>query len=222
MTTRTAEETTTNYVENMGEPLGTQFAALFQEVARLHMVWGEFIELFHDEARVNVLNQAAPAMFHIIGHALWQLTLIDIARLTDPPKSAGKKNLTIQNLPELVKPDVRADVQKLVDAALERSDVCRDHRNRQLAHLDLDLLTNQSAKPLEAATIKVVDEAINAIGSVLKEVHLHYVGALSFSCNVGGAGNALSLLRLLQHGLIAREKKLLELLPFEEAYPRDI
>jgi hypothetical protein len=68
----------------------------------------------------------------------------------------------------------------------------------------------------------VVSEAIDAIGSVLKEMHIHYVGVLSFSCNVGDAGNALSLLRLLQHGLIAREKKLLELLPFEEAYPRDI
>ena len=222
MTTRTADEIRTNYIEKMGEPLGTQFAALLQEVARLQMAWGEFIELFGDEPRVNVLNRAAPAMFHIIGHALWQLTLLDIARLTDPPKSAGKKNLTIQNLPELVKPEVRADVQKLVDAALGRSDVCRDHRNRQLAHLDLDLLTNQSAKPLEAATIKVVSEAIDAIGSVLKEMHIHYVGVLSFSCNVGDAGNALSLLRLLQHGLIAREKKLLELLPFEEAYPRDI
>jgi HEPN superfamily AbiU2-like protein len=110
MTTRTADEIRTNYIEKMGEPLGTQFAALLQEVARLQMAWGEFIELFGDEPRVNVLNRAAPAMFHIIGHALWQLTLLDIARLTDPPKSAGKKNLTIQNLPELVKPEVRADV----------------------------------------------------------------------------------------------------------------
>jgi hypothetical protein len=222
MTTRTADEARTNYVEKMGEPLGTQYAALFQKVAALHMVWGEFVELFRDEPRVNVLNRAAPAMFHIIGHALWQLTLLDIARLTDPPKSADKKNLTIRNLPELVKPEVRVDVQKLVNVALERSAVCRDHRNRQLAHLDLDLLINQSAKSLEAATMKMVDEAIDAIGSVLKEVHLHYVGALSFSRNVGDAGNALSLLRLLQHGLIAREKKLLDLLPFEEAYPRDI
>ncbi|MGH9830989.1 MAG: hypothetical protein ACREDR_47905, partial [Blastocatellia bacterium] len=207
MTTRTAEEAKANYIEKMGEPLGTQFAALFQEVARLHMVWGEFAELFGDEPRVMVLNQAAPAMFHIIGHALWQLTLLDIARLTDPPKSVGKKNLTIQNLPGLVKPEVKADLEELVGAALEKSDFCRDQRNRQLAHLDLDLLTNESAKPLEPATMKAVNEAIDAIGRVLKEVHLHYIGALGFSRNVGDAGNALALLRLLQHGLIARKWK---------------
>ena len=184
------------------------------------MVWGEFVELFRDELRVNVLNQAAPAMFHIIGHALWQFTLLEIARLTDRSESVGKKNLTIQNLPELVKPEAKTDVKKLVDVAVEKSNFCRDQRNRQLAHLDL--LTNQSAKPLEPATMKAVDEAIDAIGNVIKEVHLHYIGGLSFSRTVGGAGNALSLLRLLQHGLIVRTKKLLELLPFEEAYPRDI
>jgi hypothetical protein len=32
MTTRTAEEAKTNYIEKMGEPLGNQFAAFWQEV----------------------------------------------------------------------------------------------------------------------------------------------------------------------------------------------
>jgi hypothetical protein len=206
MTIRTADEAKANYIEKMGEPLGTQFAALFQEAARLHMVWGEFVELFGDEERVKVLNEAAPAMFHVIGHALWQFILLEIARLTDRPGTGSKKNLTIRNLPELVKPELRDDVWELVCAALEKSDLCRDQRNRQLAHLDLDLLTDQSAKPLEPATMKAVGEAIDAIGNVLKEVHLHYIGGLSFSRTVGGAGNALSLLWLLKHGLIARQK----------------
>jgi hypothetical protein len=194
MITRTAEEAKANYIDKMGEPLGTQFAELLQEVGSLYVGLGEFTELFRDEARVKVLNQAAPAiMFRIILVALWQSILLSIARLTDPPKSAGKKNLTIQNLPELVNPEVRADVQKLVDAALEKSEFCRDHRNRQLAHLDLDLRTNQSTEPLkfeplESATKKAVDEALDGIGSVLKQVHLHYIGELVFSRNAGGGG----------------------------------
>jgi hypothetical protein len=44
MTTRTAEEAKANYIDKMGEPLGTQFAELFQEVGSLYVVWGEFIE----------------------------------------------------------------------------------------------------------------------------------------------------------------------------------
>jgi hypothetical protein len=212
MTVRTAEETKANYIEKMGKPLGAQFAELFQEVASLHMVWGEFAELFGEQRHVTVLNQAAPAMFHIIGHALWQFTLLGIARLTDRPESVGKKNLTIQNLPDLVRPEVRADVWKLVEAAEKKSNACcRDQRNRRIVHLDLDVLINQSATPLEAATMKAVGEAINAIGSVLKEVHRHYMGgALGFSPSVGDAGNALSLLRLLEDGLVARRRKLVD------------
>jgi hypothetical protein len=87
----------------------------------------------------------------------------------------------------------------------------------------LILIFNASARPLDLATKKAVDEALDGIGSVLKEVHLHYMdGVLGFSHNVGDAGNALSLLRLLQHGLIAWKWKLLDQLPFEVANPRDI
>jgi hypothetical protein len=38
----------------------------------------------------------------IILEALWEQTLLHIAGLTDRPKSLGKENLTILNLPELV------------------------------------------------------------------------------------------------------------------------
>ena len=66
MTTRTAEEARSNYIEKMGEALGTQFAALCPEVAWLRMVWGEYVELFTKPKRVEVLNQTAPALFRII------------------------------------------------------------------------------------------------------------------------------------------------------------
>lgn len=46
MTHRTAEEAKIHYIEKMGDDLGTQFAALWQEVVRLHMKWGEYVELF--------------------------------------------------------------------------------------------------------------------------------------------------------------------------------
>jgi AbiU2 len=198
MTTRTAEEAKANYIEKMGEPLGTQFQALLHKLAWLHGVWGEFVELFRGEARVKVLNQTAPAMFRIFFDSLWQFILLDIARLTDPSKSAGKKKLTIRNLPQHVEPNVRANVKHLVDAALKKSEFCRDRRNRHIAHLDLDLPTNASAKPLDPATKKDVDEALAAIGSVLNEVSLHYMGSkLHFQPNVGGGGNALALLRRL-------------------------
>ena len=70
MTTRTAEEAKTNYIEKMGEALGTQFTALWLEVDFLSAAWGEYVELFTEPKQVEVLNQTAPALFHIVRHAL--------------------------------------------------------------------------------------------------------------------------------------------------------
>ena len=207
MTTRTAEEAKANYVKKMGDALGTQFAELWLEVENLSAAWGEYVELFAEPDSVVVLNQTAPAIFRIIQVFLWEHMLLRIARLTDPPTSGkGKENLTILNLPSLVEDrGEKAKLDELASIAKSKTEFCRDWRNRHIAHRDLDLLMNGSAEPLKTASGVQVREGLDAIEGVLNEVHLHYMGgSLIFSRNVGGAGNALSLLRLLQDGLKAR------------------
>lgn len=194
----------------MGEALGSQFDALFREVAWLHFRWGEYVELVDSPTRVEVLNQAASALFRIILEALWEQTLLHIARLTDRPKSLGKENLTILNLPELVNDhEMKKTLVELVETAESKTKFCRDWRNRHIAHRDLDLAMNKSAKELDTASISLVDEALASIAKVLNEVSLHYTdGALHFTRGVGGAGNALRLLHLLNHGMRAQMGKL--------------
>jgi AbiU2 len=208
MTTRTAEEAKANYVKKMGDALGTQFAELWLEVENLSAAWGEYVELFAEPDSVVVLNQTAPALFRIIQVFLWEHMLLRIARLTDPPTSGkGKENLTILNLPSLVEDrGEKAKLDELASIAKSKTEFCRDWRNRHIAHRDLELLKNGSAKPLEEANGIKVTDALSAIKNVLTEVSWHYMGDnLYFSRNVvGGAGNALSLLRLLQDGLKAR------------------
>jgi hypothetical protein len=210
MSNRTAEEAKTNYVEKMGEALGTQFTALWLEVAVLNATWGEYVELFTEPDSVKVLNQTAPGLFRIIQVFLWEQMLLRIARLTDPTASGkGKENLTILNLPGLVEypGDLgkKADFDELVNTAMSKTEFCRDWRKRHIAHRDLGLLMNESAKPLEEANGIKVGDALSAIEDVLIEMSWHYMGDnLFFPQNVGGAGNALSLLQLLQDGLRAR------------------
>ena len=93
MTTRTTEEAKTNYIEKMGEALGTQFTALWLEVDFLSAAWGEYVELFTEPKQVEVLNQTAPALFRIIQHALWEQMLLHIARLTDHPLQVGARRI---------------------------------------------------------------------------------------------------------------------------------
>ena len=94
---RTPEEARTEHIRVMGEELGSLYDALWQEVAGLHGKWSEYAALFGTrESRVDLLNQAAPYFFRIVQDSLWEDVLLHIARLTDPPKSAGKSNLTVQ------------------------------------------------------------------------------------------------------------------------------
>lgn len=79
--------------------------------------------------------------------------LLHIARLTDPPKSAGKSNLTVQRLTSAIDhPDTKFAVAELITKAQLDSEFCRDWRNRRLAHRDLHLALTRTAEPLQPAS----------------------------------------------------------------------
>lgn len=205
----TAEESKAQYIQEMGEPLGSIFNALWQEVAWLHKVWSEYVELYATkESRVELLNKVAPSFFFIIQEGLWEQTLLHIARLTDPVKSAGKQNLTIQRLPSLVS-DVRAaaNISSLVNQAVSDAEFCRDWRNRHLAHRDLDLALEKSATPLSTANRQMVMTVMASIAKVLNAVSIHYMKT-DIAFHIGDpVDGALSLLHVLSDGLKANEER---------------
>src|SRR4051794_4573013 len=102
MTSSEADDYKASFVTAMGELLGEQVHALWLEVTWLYIKWAEFVEIFGDRERISLLNKAAPSFFVIIEQAFWQDILLNLTRLTDPPRSAGKENLTIVNLPNLI------------------------------------------------------------------------------------------------------------------------
>src|SRR6266851_3091775 len=120
MTEQTAEEAKKASIAKMGTALGEQYSALWQEVTLINMRWHEFVELFGTKkTRIDLLNRAAPFFFRTVQDTLWEAILLHLARLTDPPQSAGKSNLTIRNLPNLITDaTLKADVTKLVEQAL--------------------------------------------------------------------------------------------------------
>jgi hypothetical protein len=104
---KTDEETRRDYIDKMGESLGEQFHALWQQVALLHVKWAEGVALFSDPNQIELLNEVAPALFNIIEDVLWEDTILHIMRITDKSKVAGHNTLTIKNLPELVDAPIR-------------------------------------------------------------------------------------------------------------------
>lgn len=193
---KTAEEVKQHHVEQMGEDLGSLFHALWNEVAWLYSKWGEYVELFGTKpSRIDLMNKAAPLFFKIIQDSLWEDTLLHVARLTDPPKSAGKHNLTIQRLPRLVAGEkIEASIIKLTEIAIEKADFCRDWRNRHIAHRDLQLAMDEGLEPLKPASRAKVKDALEAISGVLNVVSEHYLDSTIIFRGISSADGAVSLI----------------------------
>lgn len=209
MGTYTAEEQKAQCIKEMGEELGVYYQALWQQVAFLYAKLNEYVELYGDkQSRIDILNQVAPFLFKLVEDVLWDDILLHIARLTDPAETMGKTNLTIQGLSCLI-PDekLRAKVSQLTGAAIQKTAFCRDHRNRRLAHNDLNLITSVQAKPLEGVSRLKLKEGMGAIAEVLKAVSGHYFDSdILFEMSRGGKG-AVSMLYILRDGLALAEER---------------
>lgn len=204
-----AEEVKQHYVERMGEELGSVFDALWNEVAWLYKEWSEFVELFGTKpSRIELLNETASLFFKIVQASLWEGTLLHIARLTDPPISAGKQNLTIKRLPNLIQvPEVAAKVTKLIEVAVEKAKFCRDWRNRYIAHCDLQLAIDEGAKPLTPVSKMQVKDALEAIAAVLNAIAEYYIRSTTAFGAMPGLYGAESLLYVIDDGLKAEKAR---------------
>jgi hypothetical protein len=191
---RTAEQAKADHIAAMGQPLGEQYSALWQELAWLYQVWGEYVDLYGTKpSRVELLNRAAGGFFRVVQDALWEQTLLHIARLTDPAMSARKPNLSIRSLLAVVNdPRAKDAVSKAVDEALKASAFARDWRNRWIAHRDLDIALERHPQSLAPASLKQVRSALDRIADVMNAVSRHYLDSEThFEGNLHGGGASL-------------------------------
>lgn len=206
---RTAEQALAENIRTMGKDLGELYSALWQEVAWVHSKWAEYVQLFGvKESRIDLLNRAAPRFARLLQDSLWEDVLLHIARLTDPPKSMGKSNLSIQALaPHVSDPTVRGEIEKLVSEAVARSDFCRDVRNRHLAHRDLLLALARGAEPLKAGSRSSVRAVLQTLSSTLNALAKYYLDSTTMFDFETGAGGSLSLLYVIDDGIRADDQR---------------
>jgi len=205
---RSAEETKQHHIEMMGGGLGHLYHLLWNEVAWLHAKWGEYVEIFGTKpSRIDLINQAGGSFFRILQDSLWDDVLLHIARLTDPPRSAGKSNLTIQRLPDLISDErVKEKICGLIGVAKERSEFCRDWRNRKIAHRDLGLAMQSGAEPLASASRLKVKETLSALANVINAVASHYLETTVLFELTGKWNGAVDLLYVIDDGLKRRQE----------------
>ena len=204
----TSDKAKQDHVNKLGDELGNLYHELWNEVALLHSKWDEYVELFGTKpSRVELLNEAAPLFFRTVEDSLWESTLVHITRLTDPPRSCGKDNLSIQRLTDLVDDDIKETLIEKIEEAKEKSNFCRDWRNRHIAHKDLGLVVDSQAEPLEPASRAKVKDALQSIASVLNVISGHYMDSTVIFDLVKGSSGAVSLLYVLDDGLRANKER---------------
>lgn len=208
---QTAEESKQRHMQQMGPELGAQFSELWQRVVMAHIYWGEFVEMFSTKpGRLDIMNGSAPAFFHMLQDELSDMMLLRLSRVTDKQISGGQKNLTIRNLPGLISDVTTRDaVQRLVDVAVAKTETARAHRNSVIAHDDLLLALNDpAARVLDQATKHEIDEALTAIGEVLRAVNKHFCDSdLMFDWGNPRLQGFVDLLYVMRDGLKVRQDR---------------
>lgn len=210
---QSADEVRQEHLDRLGPRLGPLYHALYNDWAWLLVKWQEYVELFGTNARrVEVANEAAPLFFRIVQQTLEENILLHLVRLTDPPSSMGKDNLTIRRLPDALEDKaVKAELQSKIDAALAATEFARDWRNRRLAHHDLALALDDGAHPIAPASRLKFRQAIDALHDVLRCLNVRVLNSdLANEVLTGGDG-AVALLYVIQDGLdaaAAREERI--------------
>jgi hypothetical protein len=170
------EQVADQYRALMGEELGASFWQLHKKLIELHIVWQQYRQLYGtDSETIELLNRTAGLLFKLMQDQLWDSVLLAISRMTDPPATGKKKNLTIQSLPALIQDIIlKAELEGLCAAAVAQAEFAREHRNKRIAHQDHDYAHDPVANPLNGISRERVETMLKTLRAVLNRLNNHY------------------------------------------------
>ena len=167
------------------------------------MKWGQYRELFGKNAeRIELLNRAAPLFVGILQRVFHDDVLLHLARLTDPPNSSGRDNLTVRSLPDLIANEALRDhVETALSRVMATCESARKWRNRRLAHSDLSTIRAQSE--LSGLSRQDVEDALAAFRELLNTIEQWYCSSEVAYGAIPEPGGAESLVYYIEKGLEA-------------------
>ncbi|MGY0653083.1 AbiU2 domain-containing protein [Luteimonas sp. A537] len=124
--------------------------------------------------------------------------MLHVSRLTGPTKSMGKENLTVRRIPDLVQDfGLRNEIQNLVDSCQAHCTFVSDHRNKRLAHYDLETAVQNLEANLTGVSRLQLRLAVESLQEIVQKIYAHYANThFDFDTSLR-TDNAESLLRAL-------------------------
>lgn len=171
---KNANEVEREYLEDMGPTFGPVYYNLYKEVVWVHAVWSEILKLFGSKENVEILNKYGSFIFRIIEDSLVDQTILHISRLTDPSTTGRNKNISIKCLSNYVDTRIEKEkLEKLIHSAIKKSQFARNHRNKRLAHKDLEFTLSKSKK-LDPYDREDIETALHEIRTVMNYIENVY------------------------------------------------
>ena len=129
---------------------------------------------------VKVVNESAKFFFAKTQYVFVDNIILSIARLLDPAISGSFKNLSLEQLLNQLKNDENSgeDLIKRLEVLLQKIqnliEAFKVHRNKRIAHLDLEINKNESAGSLPEISEDNMYEIIRHLDQFMNEINYHY------------------------------------------------
>jgi len=193
------EETLTVFPEETGE----LFHELWTNVAHLHLNWKNYRSLFGTSPeRIELLNWAASSFFGLLDGILRHDVVLAIARLTDPPQSAGKDNASLARLIVMLTPFIDTTLADEFRSGLEDlqayCEPLRQIRNRLLAHDDLATALQYHPDPLPGINRAFIEGVLEKIRKLLGDIEERFRGSRTSHQDVISSDDGESLIFALE------------------------
>jgi hypothetical protein len=165
------------------------------EVIWIHAKWKVHRQVFAGgQEDIDLLNRYATFFFRVVQQTLFENTLLSISRLTDPAKTRGKENRSLEAFIHQVNRFDDGDLEAgLTQDLAEIRRLCepfRDWRNRRIAHSDLPTALKVDTEPLPGISRASIEEALAAIRKFMNRINAFFFDSETayehFSTMTGG------------------------------------
>lgn len=184
------------YDSRLPEDIREVFMWLCQDVASLQNKWSFYLGLFSSQENAALLSDLAQSSFQIIEESLRDDMTMAICRLSDPPRSMGKDNLSLS---ALVQQCGRVNsVPELLKDFLDACEPVRQYRNKRVGHNDLNTTIKPRDNPLPGIGRGQIDRVLQLASVILNTIYQRFVdGELYFApFQIGGADTLIYWLKM--------------------------
>ena len=150
---------------------------LWKDWTTLKWSLDSYKDLFSELDARQTIDPFGGDLFHLyICPRLWDDLILRLSRLTDPPATGSKTNVSVERLLEFCDDDdeLRADIENALKKAEKATDSARVVRNKRIAHADEKQALEGSG--IGPQSVNDISDATDAIYEVLQKFDLRRLG----------------------------------------------